>query len=167
MAAGVDQALALIEAHFPPPFTLVSSLAQGADQLVVRRGLARWPRACLVVPLPLPSADYQQDFPVGPVREGFLTLLQRADQVLPPPQTADRAEAYARAGMATLDASDVLVAVWDGQPSLGQGGTGQIAAAARTRGLPLAWVQAGNRQPGTQQPVSLGERQGEVILEHF
>jgi hypothetical protein len=37
--------------------------------------------------------------------------------------------------------SDVLLAVWDGMPARGPGGTGAIVAAARTMGLPLLWVE--------------------------
>jgi hypothetical protein len=33
-----------------------------------------------------------------------------------------------------------LVAVWDGEPSDGHGGTGDVVAAARERGLPVTAV---------------------------
>lgn len=44
---------------------------------------------------------------------------------------------------------------------------GAIVAAARGRSLPLAWIHAGNRTPGTLEPTSLGEAQGEVTYEHL
>ncbi len=61
----------------------------------------------------------------------------------------------------------MLLAVWDGQPPQGAGGTGWVVSEARRRGLPLAWVHAGNRQPGSEQPVSLGDEQGTVTFERF
>jgi hypothetical protein len=60
----------------------------------------------------------------------------------------------------------VLIAIWDGKTAQGQGGTGAIMARARQRGLPIAWVHAGNRKPGTQEPTSLGAEQGMVTFEH-
>jgi hypothetical protein len=57
--------------------------------------------------------------------------------------------------------------VWDGQGAQGQGGTGGIVAEARKCGLPIAWVHAGNRRPGTLEPTSLGAEQGEVSFERF
>ncbi len=69
--------------------------------------------------------------------------------------------------MYILEHCDVLVALWDGQSEQGKGGTGEIVAIARERGLPLAWVQCGNRQPGTNQPTLLRGRQGKVIFERF
>lgn len=59
------------------------------------------------------------------------------------------------------------IAVWDGQEAQGQGGTAAIVAQARQRGLPLAWIRAGNRRPGTQEPMILGEEQGKVSFERF
>lgn len=66
-----------------------------------------------------------------------------------------------------LDHCDVLVTIWDGQELQGQGGTGGTVTAARRRGLPIAWVHAGNRKPGTEEPTSLGEEQGTVTFENL
>jgi hypothetical protein len=38
---------------------------------------------------------------------------------------------------------------------------------ARARGMPIAWVHCGNRIPGTNQTISLGEEQGTVSFENF
>jgi hypothetical protein len=66
-----------------------------------------------------------------------------------------------------LDRCEVLLAIWDGQGAQGQGSTGAIVGQARQRGLPLAWVHAGNRERGTQEPTSMGAEQGLVTLENF
>ena len=60
---------------------------------------------------------------------------------------------------------DVLLAVWDGQEAQGLGGTGEIVARARGLGKPVVIVRAGNRLPGTEDPTTLGEEQGRVMLE--
>ena len=53
ITAGVNEALHRIEQAFPgQPLTVISSLAEGADRLVVQQVLAR-SKARLVVPLPL------------------------------------------------------------------------------------------------------------------
>lgn len=165
--AGVDQALDRIAQRFPgQPLAVISSLAEGADRLVARRVLAR-PAARLVVPLPLAKADYLTDFESAESKQEFLDLLGRADQVVELPRAPTRDAAYEKAGEYALDHSDVLLAVWDGRHAQGEGGTGAIVAQARARGLPIAWVRAGNRRPGSREPVSLGPEQGRVTFERW
>ena len=165
--AGVDEALRRIEQAFPgQPLTVISSLAEGADRLVVHQVLAR-PKARLEVPLPLPKADYLTDFASAESKTEFLSLLDQADEVIELPPAPARNEAYEAAGNYVLDHCDVLIAIWDGQGAQGQGGTGAIVARARQRRLPVAWIHAGNRKPGTQEPTSLGPDQGKVTFENF
>ncbi|HJQ85626.1 MAG TPA: hypothetical protein VKA21_16170 [Candidatus Binatia bacterium] len=146
--------------------TVVSSLAEGADRLVVEEAIAGF-GAGLIVPLPLPCAEYEKDFASPESRATFTRLLARASEVVPLPPAPARAEAYAAAGRYVEAASDVLLAVWDGRPGQGRAGTAEVVAAARRRGLPLAWVHAGNRRPGTTEAMSLGPEQGTVTFERF
>lgn len=167
IVAGVDEALCRIEQALPgQPLTVISPLAEGADRLVVHRVLAR-SKARLVVPLPLPESDYMDDFQTAESREEFLSLLDRAEAVIELPPAETRDQAYEAVGRYVLDHCDVVMAIWDGQGAQGLGGTGDIVAQARRRGLPLAWIHAGNRRPGTQEPITLGEEQGEVTFERF
>ena len=164
VAAGVEQALCSIERAFPSgPYTALSSLAAGADRLVARQILAR-PGTRLFAPLPLPPADYLTDFASA---DEFLALLAQAALVMVLPPTPTRGDAYTAAGRYVVEHCDVLLAVWDGQPAQSQGGTGDVVALARRRGLPVAWVHAGNRRPGTYELTTLGEEQGRVSLERF
>jgi hypothetical protein len=163
--AGIDRALVTIQQHFAPPMTVFSSLAEGADRLVVHRVLAR-AGSRLIVPLPLACDEYMKDFESAESKEEFRRLLDRADEIIELPPTRARSEAYGAAGLYVLDHCDVLIAVWNGQRAEGQGGTAEIVARARTRKLPIAWV-AGDRKPGTQEPTSLGAEQGIVTFVNF
>ena len=167
LTASVDEALRRIEETFPgQSLTVISPLAEGADRLVVHRVWAR-AEARLVVPLPLPESEYMTDFRTAESREEFLSLLNQADQVLVLPPAPTRVQAYAAAGRCVVDLCDVLIALWDGREAQGVAGTAKIVTAARRHGLPLAWVHAGNRIPGTEEPTTLGEEQGKVTFERF
>ena len=50
---------------------------------------------------------------------------------------------YEAAGRAMLNQSDLLIAVWDGQPGHGPGGTGQVVDEALRRGVPVVWIPWG------------------------
>lgn len=165
--AGVEAALRRIEQRFPgEAMTVISALAEGADRIVAHHLLDR-PGSGLIVPLPMATSDYLDDFKSASSRAEFLTLLQRAHQVEEMSSAATREQAYDAAGEYVLNNSDVLIAIWDGRNSQGQGGTGDVVARARERGLPIAWVHAGNREPETERPTSLGDEQGCVTFENI
>lgn len=179
--AGVVAAMDRIEARFPDgPLQVLSSLSEGADQLVVRIALARPRRPTLVLVLPdVPGGRYGDDFHSEHARITFASLRDRADRViraLPPtgepapvrgPAAPGANETYVAAADAILDRADVLVAVWDGKPGQGRGGTAYMVAMARQNRMPLAWIHAGNRRRGTREPTSLGPDQGRVTFEFF
>jgi hypothetical protein len=121
------------EADFVPRF--VSPLAEGADQVGAKLALELGYRLQAV--LPLPREDYSNDFePPGLAR--FELLLSQADCVLElPPQAGGRHESYALAGRATIAHCDVLIALWDGAPARGIGGTAEIVSLALRRGVPV------------------------------
>lgn len=167
VTAGVDKALDRIEDAFGErPMTIISALSEGADRLAAQRILVK-SEGKLIALLPLPQSDYMTDFESSESRQGFLGLLAQADRVITLPPAPTREEAYAAAGHYMLDHCDVLLAVWDGEEPQGTGGTAEIVSEARSRDLPIAWIRAGNRIPGTRQPVTLGEEQGKVTLECF
>lgn len=167
LSAGIDKALDDLTQRYPnESLTVLSSLAEGADRLVVKRILER-AGARLVVPLPLDQSEYLKDFRSEESRREFLDLLSRASEVIPAPAVDDRTRAYETAGKYVLDHCDVLFAVWNGERAQGRGGTAQVVAEARRRKLPIAWIHAGNRIPGTETPTSLGTEQGKLDLENF
>jgi len=165
--AGIAEALMFIEHTFPDQtFAAISSLAEGADRLVVRQILSR-PQARLFVPLPLQESDYLNDFATEESKAEFRHLLNQAKEVVDLPPAPTREEAYESAGRYVLQHCDILVAVWDGQEAQGMGGTGGIVARARIKKLPITWIHAGNRNPETGEPTSLGKEQGKVSYENF
>lgn len=145
---------------------MVSSLAEGADRVAVQRARERL-SARLIAILPFAPTDFSRDFANAASRREFFTLLAVADDVVCVPRQRTRQAAYARAGGAIVDRSDVLLAVWDGRPSQGTGGTADVVSRARKRALPVVWIHAGNRKRGTLAPTSLGSSQGDVTFENW
>ncbi|HEX7294561.1 MAG TPA: hypothetical protein VF251_02335, partial [Pyrinomonadaceae bacterium] len=123
--------------------------------------------ARLIVPLPLPVADYLRDFASEADGRIFRDLLARADEVIEFPATSSREESYEMAGDFIVNNCDVLLAIWDGEPAHGRGGTATVVEYARELHLPIAWVRAGNRKKGTHEPTSLGNQQGTVTFERM
>ncbi|MCX6033371.1 MAG: hypothetical protein NTV38_00085 [Chloroflexi bacterium] len=165
--AGVDRAVQRILGTFPDSnFRVLSSLAEGADRILAKR-LHLIPNTSLWVPLPVPEEEYLKDFETSESKEEFIYLLGKAERVINLPVTGKREEGYLAAGKYVLENSDCLLAIWDGKPAQGAAGTAEIVTMARERGLPLAWVHAGNRNPGTNIPSSLGTEQGKVTFEHL
>ena len=165
--AGVERAVRRICRTFPDSrVRILSSLAEGADRLLAIR-LLFLPSAVLWVPLPLPEEEYLKDFGTSQAKDEFIQLLGKADRVIQMPVTKTREEGYLAAGNFVLGNSDCLLTIWDGKPVQGMAGTAGIVALARERDLPLAWIHAGNRIPGTDIPTSLGSDQGKVTFEHF
>ena len=125
-----------LQAEFPDlPLRLISALAEGGDQLVAEEALALGIE--LMVPLPMPQADYEQDFERAGARERFHALMARAQvRTLPlaPGNTAEslhqrgpaRNRQYAQLGMFVSSHCQVLLALWDGKPSDATGGTAQV-----------------------------------------
>lgn len=129
-----------------PGLLLISPIAEGADRLVARVVL-KDPGAQLHVVLPFPEDDYMNDFGTPGSKEEFERLLRRADEVVTLPPSGTRNDGYERVGLYVLDNCDVLIAIWDGEPSRGRGGTAEIVEKARERGMPLFWIHT--KQPGT------------------
>ena len=122
-----------------PPLVGVTSLAVGADQLLARLVLERGGRIHAVVPF----ADIERSFSMKDVR-AYRELVKRATvEVLETPGTDD--DAYLTAGQRVVELSDILLAVWNGKPAKGKGGTADIVAYAMRRGLPLIHIEPMSR----------------------
>jgi hypothetical protein len=115
------------------PLVGVTSLAIGADQLFAEAVLARGGSLEVIVPF----ADYEFTFSSGDDRKKYLRLLASASN----PQVLEKhgsdEEAYLAAGQRVVDRSQFLLAVWDGAPAAGIGGTGDIVNYALQQGKKL------------------------------
>lgn len=131
--------------HPEAPLLLLSPLAEGADRLVARVALEGGVR--VVVPLPLPRAEYEKDFATPESKAEFARLLGRAESWFELPlaqgNTPDniladgpaRHRHYEAAGLYIARHCHLLLALWDGVDSKKVGGTSEIVR-LRLRGLP-------------------------------
>lgn len=140
----------------------VSALAEGADRLFADSALALGYE--LHVYLPFTSADYETTFADPSGLSGYHRLLGLARSTIELPGTlADSKAGYEAVGHAMVDASDIVVAVWDGKPAAGRGGTPDIIEHALGCGRPVVWVDAAY----LRKPVILTEQEpsGATLIE--
>lgn len=107
----------------------ITSLAVGADQLFARTVLALGGTIEVVLPTPA----YRETFPDPDDRAAYEELLAKATKVtiLPFPRPSE--EAFMAAGQEVVDQSDRLIAIWDGLPPRGLGGTADVVAYAQKK----------------------------------
>jgi len=123
----------------PVQYVILSPLAEGADRLVAWKALEIL-QADLEVVLPLDERDYIDDFDSPESKAEFSELHALAWRVTQVEPVANRAEAYEMAGHYVVDHCDVLIALWDGQPASGRGGTAEIVTYARRQRRKLYWI---------------------------
>ncbi|GAA2511399.1 hypothetical protein [Pilimelia columellifera] len=116
----------------------VSSLAEGADQLFAAHVLAVGGALEAI----LPSAGYASSLSSDGGRARLEELRRAAATVITLPSSKPDGQAFLTAGQVLVDRCDHLLAVWDGQPARGQGGTADVVAYARSCGRPVTvlWV---------------------------
>jgi len=116
---------------------------------VARVALERGDR--LEVIAPLPFDEHRKDFVEAIDRYEFDALLVKASRITAParelekpPMDADeqRGLDYLHAGEHIVDASEILIAVWNGQPESGTGGTAQIIRYALETGRVVLWIHS-------------------------
>jgi hypothetical protein len=132
--------LARLRRDFPHmPLVLLSSLAEGGDQIAAEEALAAGAR--LVAALPMTRAEYASDFADPAALRRFQSLCDAAQIVIEipdvpgllagrsssAPEGHERDRHYAESGVYVSDHCHVLLAIWDGKPSDSLGGTAQIA----------------------------------------
>ena len=130
-------------ADAPPLLQLSSSLAEGSDRIVARNALSRnWK---LIAPLPFARADYECDFPktVPEFRELLADISKTGGDIVELDGTRDKeAASYCEAGQFIIQHADIMIAVWDGNPAKGEGGTAQIVSEACERAIPVLQIRA-------------------------
>jgi len=157
LEARVSDFFAELRARYPhTPLILLSPLAEGGDRLAARVALRIGAR--LLVPLPMPRALYEEDFETPESRAEFAGLLEQADQWFELPvhrgvdeeqlreHTEKRDPQYQQVGIYVADHCHILLALWDGGASNGEGGTGQIVQ-YKLEGVPRRQVMHSTRSP--------------------
>jgi hypothetical protein len=152
LATAVDEIFARLQAAYPStPLLLLTPLAEGADWLAA--DVARRRSIPYRVPLPMPLANYREDFDTAEGLARFDELLRGADgppYELPFFETNNasnlgdgtrRAHQYALLAAHLGRAAHVLIALWDGVPSPLVGGTAQ-AVRFRVLGVPNRYLAA-------------------------
>ncbi len=141
-------------AHFidrPPELSLVSALAQGADELAAAVAVEPDVGYALEIVAPYDLATYAERCAPGtPARR--LWDAARARLVLDGQPLADEPEpgsTRARHEATLVETNrrlvwncDLIIAVWDGHDARGDAGTAQVIARARVEGLPVIHVHA-------------------------
>ncbi len=125
-----------LQARYPElPVVVLSSLAEGGDQLVAQVALDLGLR--VIAPLPLPVDLYRHDFEDPDSRDAFDRQRLLADTMVLPLRHDSHHDAiakagpardqqYAQAGIFVSSHCHILLALWDGVDSDRLGGTSQI-----------------------------------------
>ena len=136
LQAQVRAFLLELRARYPQlPLVLLSSLAEGSDQLAAQVALDL--RLRVIAPLPLPVDLYRDDFDQPESLTRFERQLQQAEAITLPLRPGSSLEAiaspglardqqYAQAGIFVSSHCHILLALWDGRESGRLGGTAQV-----------------------------------------
>jgi hypothetical protein len=130
---------ARLRGDFPhTPLIVLTSLAEGGDQLVAEEALAANVR--VIAALPMLREQYEHDFADTAALARFAALCDAAEVVVVPhadgsrrnmdtqaPDGEARDRHYAQAGVYVSDHCHLLLAIWDGKSLSLLGGTAQIA----------------------------------------
>lgn len=131
----IERDLRSLMADLAQPLTGYTCLAPGADQMFARVVLELGGRVSAIIP----CVGYAESLDPGE-RTVLGELLAEASttEFLDFPRPSE--EAYMAAGRRVVDQSDLLIAVWDGQPARGPGGTADVVQYAGARGTRIIRV---------------------------
>ncbi len=116
-------------------FKVLTPLAEGADRIVANQ-ILKLPNSNIKVVLPFNKKEYKKDFISKSSRLEFESLLAKAKEVITLnankiSNNEQRNIAYLNCGKYNVDNCDLLIAIWNGNPASGVGGTGDIVQYAR------------------------------------
>jgi len=117
----------------------VSSVAAGGDLLFAESCIAL--DIPLRVLLPLPQEEFRKDFDPATWTRAQ-QVMSRAMSVEVTGKEGQRDDCYYECGLATVLQSQWLIALWNGEPAQGLGGTEQIVTFARQIGRPVIWIHS-------------------------
>jgi hypothetical protein len=161
----IHTALDRIAARYPEkPMVLYSSLAAGADQLA---GLAAREKGIeLVAVIPYDQKRYLESIP-HPDRDTFSRLAAEAVDTVQLNGDVEGEAKYLVLAETLVRQMDVLIAVWNGRPARGPGGTGEVVERFRQTGKPLVWIRADNMLPEAPVLLPPSLHQGSIAYENW
>jgi len=123
--------------HVVVNLRVISGLAEGADCLVAEEAIKQG--YDLFAPLPFPIANYEDDFTRD--LETFRRLAAQGHIVELDGDRGDNETAsYETVGHFVAGNCDLLIAIWDGKPAHGRGGTAEIVEFTALSDLPVWWI---------------------------
>jgi hypothetical protein len=117
----------------------VASIASGADLLFAESCIEL--KLPLYVLLPMPVEEFRKDFDEIAWSRAE-KILDKAASVEVTGGNQSRDERYYECGIETVLRSRLLLAVWNGSPSHGLGGTEDIVSFAKGIGRPVVWLHS-------------------------
>ena len=115
---------------------LHTPLATGADQIAAMcaHSSGYFVRALL----PFEPNEYRKDFAVGEEEKYFEQALAAADEIVAlPGDRSDLEAAYVLVGESLVETADIMLAIWDGEPGRGPGGTAHVVELALQNAVPV------------------------------
>jgi hypothetical protein len=127
---------------------LYASVAEGSDTLCAE--IASELEMPVHLLLPLDESEFAKDFSSPTAWKRAQSLIEKAS-LRPGPNTvqrvggeATRPEGYFNLGVQMLNAMDLLIAVWDGKPARGMGGSAEVIAQTSAIGTPVIHINSTN-----------------------
>jgi hypothetical protein len=136
-------ALDALRREIPGEWIALSSIAGGSDQLFVQQARAIGLSWHAILPLSRP--EFAKDF-TPKDWAAVEDILTAADHVHTISEYGDRKDGYLDCGIETVNGSDVLLAVWDGEPARGRGGTADVVQYAESIGKPVMIIDAATHE---------------------
>jgi hypothetical protein len=124
-----------------PPLVAISSLAIGADQLLASLVLGRGGELHAVIPF----QGYERTFGPEDVA-AYRRILAKARTVEYLTTEGTDEDKYLAAGKRIAEMAEVIIAVWDGKPARGKGGTADIVHYASHIGIRLIQINPMNHR---------------------
>ena len=128
-----DKITKVLQQHAPVSQAF-SCLAVGSDQVFALQALSLGIPVTAVIPLPS-YASYFKDEDLA----AYKALLARCE-VVALPCNGDAQQAFLNAGIYVANNSEILIAVWDGRPAEGRGGTADIVDYCISQGLKVIYI---------------------------
>jgi hypothetical protein len=131
-----------VSRHAPDDLIGISCIADGPDAWFAELVLKAGGRLEIVVP----AEKYREGLPEEH-HETYDRLLKQANEVHRTGLTESDSQARMTGSEILVGLADELIAVWDGQPARGYGGTADVVTYAERTGVPtrVIWPQAATR----------------------